>query len=166
MMTTEIDFKLVILLLGILCTGLTAGLCFTWGNAITPGIGRLDDLSFLKAFQEMNRVIINGTFITVFFGPVILLSLNAYLFSDSKTSFWLFLIAAVLFFIGLFLVTILGNVPLNGILEKSNLEALSKIELQELRNKFEKPWNQWHTVRIIASVLSFVLLLIGFIYTK
>ena len=27
-----------------LLVGLTAGLCFTWGNAVTPGIGQLDDL--------------------------------------------------------------------------------------------------------------------------
>ena len=162
----EITFKLTVLIFGILLTGLTAGLCFTWFNAVTPGIGRLDDLTFLKSFQAMNRVIINGSFMIVFFGPVILLFLNAYLFKNSGVSFWLFLIAAILFFMGIGLVTIFGNVPLNEILDKANLEVLSTIELQELRNTFEKPWIQWHTVRVIASFLSFLLLLIGFIYMK
>ena len=53
----------------ILLTGLSAGLCFTWTNAITPGIGRLDDLGYLQSFQEMNRAIINPIFLIVFFGP-------------------------------------------------------------------------------------------------
>ena len=35
----------------ILLTGLSAGLCFTWSNAITPGIGRLDDVGYLSEFS-------------------------------------------------------------------------------------------------------------------
>ena len=162
----EMNFKLMVLVIGILLTGLTAGLCFTWSNAVTPGIGRLDDLSFLKSFQAMNRAIINGSFLAVFFGPVIILFLNAYLFKNSGISFWLFLGAAILFLVGIGFVTILGNVPLNEILDKSHLDTFSKVELQELRQKFEQPWNQWHTVRTISSFLSFALLLIGLIYTS
>ena len=162
----EIKFKLIVLVLGILFTGLTAGLCFTWSNAVTPGIGRLDNLSFLKAFQSMNRAIINGKFMIVFFGPVILLFLNTYLFRNNSISFWLFLAAAILFFVGIGLVTIFGNVPLNESLDASHLETLSEIELQELRNKFEQPWNNWHTIRTLSSFGAFVFLIIGMLYSK
>ncbi|MDC6388978.1 DUF1772 domain-containing protein [Maribacter sp. PR1] len=162
----EFKLKFIVLVLGILFTGLTAGLCFTWSNAVTPGIGRLDNLTFLKSFQSMNRAIINWKFMIVFFGPVLLLFLNTYLFKENNTSFWLFLIAALLFFAGIGLVTILGNVPLNEVLDKSHLEELSKIELQELRNKFEQPWNRWHTIRTISSISAFVLLIMGILYSK
>ncbi|MDT0622687.1 DUF1772 domain-containing protein [Croceitalea vernalis] len=162
----EFKLKFIVLILGLVFTGLTAGLCFTWSNAVTPGIGRLDNLSFLKSFQAMNRAIINGKFMIVFFGPVLLLFLNTYLFKGNNTSFWLFLIAAILFFIGIGLVTIFGNVPLNELLDKSNLEALSKIELQELRDKFEKPWNLLHTIRTLSSFSAFMLLIIGMLYSK
>ena len=162
----EITFKLTVLIFGILLTGLTAGLCFTWSNAVTPGIGRLDDLTFLKSFQSMNRVIINGSFMVVFFGPVILLFLNAYLYKNSGISSLIFLVAAILFFVGIGLVTVFGNVPLNEILDKANLETLSKIELHKLRSTFENSWNKWHTIRSITSFLSFLLLLIGLIYIK
>jgi len=162
----EFKLKFIVLILGILFTGLTAGLYFTWSNAVTPGIGQLDDLTFLKSFQSINRVIINGKFMIVFFGPVILLFLNTYLFKCNNTSFWLFLIAALLFLVGIGLVTIFGNVPLNEVLDKSNLEVFSKIELQELRNKFEQPWNRWHIIRTLSSFTSFLLLIIGMLYTK
>ena len=162
----EFKLKFILLLLGILFTGLTAGLCFTWSNAVTPGIGRLDNLTFLKSFQSMNRVIINGKFMIVFFGPVLLLFLNTYLYKSNTTSFWLFLVAAILYFLGIGLVTVFGNVPLNEVLDKSNLESLSNIELQELRNKFEQPWNRWHTIRTLSSFTSFVILLIGMLYSK
>lgn len=162
----EFKLKFIVLILGLVFTGLTAGLCFTWYNAVTPGIGRLDNLSFLKAFQAMNRAIINGKFMIVFFGPVLLLFLNTYLFKGNSISFWLFLTAAILFFIGIGLVTIFGNVPLNEVLDKSNLEALSNVELQELRDKFEQPWNRFHTIRTLSSFSAFVLLIIGMLYTK
>jgi uncharacterized membrane protein len=162
----EIDFKIIILILSILFTGLTAGLCFTWSNAVTPGIGQLDNISFLKAFQSMNRVIINGQFMLVFMGPIVLLFLNTYLFRNNGIEFWLFLIAAILFLVGIGLVTIFGNVPLNEILDNSNLESLTKIELQELRNKFEQPWSSWHAIRTLSSFTSFVLLILGMLFSK
>lgn len=163
----EINFKIIVLMLGILFTGLTAGLCFTWSNAITPGIGRLDDLGFLQSFQAMNRAIINRSFLITFFGPVILLFINAYLHRNAHpTTFWSFMLAAILFLIGIGLITVFKNVPLNELLDKTVLENLSTIELKELRTKFEQPWNRWHIQRTIASFTSFSLLLIGLIYSK
>ncbi|NRB61405.1 MAG: DUF1772 domain-containing protein [Winogradskyella sp.] len=162
----EINYKIIVLILSILFTGLTAGLCFTWFNAVTPGIGRLDNLSFLKAFQAMNRAIINSQFMIIFMGPTILLFVNAVLFRTNNTTFWLFLIAAIIFFIGIGLLTVFGNVPLNEMLDNSNLESLSKLELQTLRNKFENPWNRWHTLRTASSITSFSLLIVGTLYLK
>ncbi|KAA1245421.1 DUF1772 domain-containing protein [Aquimarina sp. RZ0] len=163
----EINFKIIILILGILFTGLTAGLCFTWSNAVTPGIGRLDDLGFLQSFQAMNRAIINRSFLITFFGPVILLFINAYLHRNAHpTTFWSFMLAAILFLIGIGLITVFKNVPLNELLDKTVLENLSTIELKELRTKFEQPWNRWHIQRTIASFTSFALLLIGLIHSK
>ena len=114
----------------------------------------------------MNRAIINGKFMIVFMGPTVLLFLNTYLFKNTNTVFWLFLAAAILFFVGVGLVTVFGNVPLNEILDASNLGLLSKLELQELRDKFEQPWNRWHTIRTVSSFMSFLLLLVGILYSK
>ena len=144
---------------GIVLTGLTAGLCFTWGNAVTPGIGRLDDLGFLQSFQEMNRAIINPTFLVVFMGPVVLHLANAYLFRNELRQVWfLIVVAAVLYFVGLFLVTVLGNVPLNEMLDKTDLSAANADELATLREKFEAPWNRLHNIRTISTILSAILL--------
>ena len=162
----EINFKIIVTVLSVLLTGLTAGLCFTWSNAVTPGIARLDNINFLKAFQSMNRVIINGKFLIVFMGPTILLFLNTYMFKSNNSVFWLFLIAAILYFVGVGLVTIFGNIPLNETLEQANLDKLSALELQVIRVNFEKPWNFWHSIRTLTSSISFIILIIGLIYSK
>tara|TARA_R110002073_G_scaffold128999_3_gene275119 strand:- start:81854 stop:82354 length:501 start_codon:yes stop_codon:yes gene_type:complete len=145
----------------IVLTGLSAGLCFTWSNAITSGIGRLTDLGFLQSFQQMNRTIINPTFIIVFFGPFLLGLINLYLFRNTPVSFfWLFTSAIAIYFFGVVLVTIFGNVPLNELLDKTDLSSASLEELRELRDRFEVKWNQLHLIRTVTSIASFILLII------
>jgi len=145
-------------------TGLSAGLCFTWTNAITPGIGRLNDLGYLQSFQQMNRTIVNPLFLIVFIGPFFLNLLNIYLHrNQSNQIFWMLLVAGALYILGVILVTALGNVPLNEILDKTDLTRISAIELKSLRNKFEGPWNRLHLIRTITATISFILLLITYL---
>ncbi|MEM9363486.1 MAG: anthrone oxygenase family protein [Bacteroidota bacterium] len=158
----EISASNITLFATILLVGLVAGLCFTWGNAVTPGIGQLDDLGYLKAFQKMNRSIENPLFFVVFMGsfPVGI----AAIFMNKGIAlphFWLILIAVVIYFLGVVLVTVLGNVSLNQILDKTDLLGSSITELQELRQKFEQPWNRFHTIRIFASFISFAMLVLA-----
>ncbi|MDC6365705.1 MULTISPECIES: DUF1772 domain-containing protein [Flavobacteriaceae] len=158
----EISFGNIILVLAIVLTGMTSGLCFTWGNAVTPGIGNLDDLAYLRSFQQMNRSILNPTFFVVFFGPVFMSFLSAFANKSGYGSvFWLSLIAATIYLIGVALVTIFGNVPLNEILDRTNLLNSGTEELKNLRKQFEEPWNRFHGIRTITSTIAFGLLAIA-----
>ncbi|KIC03570.1 hypothetical protein OA88_02960 [Flavobacterium sp. JRM] len=156
-----IDTKTIVLLFTTLLTGLLAGIFFTWSNAITPGIGRLDDINYLRAFQNMNRTIVNPLFLVIIMGPVFLSFATAYLYkSNHPYIFWLLLIAAILYFVGVFLVTIMGNIPLNNLLDKTDLTNITLEDARSLRDQFELKWNNLHLVRTITSVLSFFLLII------
>ena len=156
----ELSLKFTTLVLAILFTGLSAGLCFTWTNAITPGIGRLNDIVYLQAFQQMNRTILNPMFFVVFFGPFLLSLLNLYLFKGSSSTFmWLLITATVIYFFGVVLVTIFGNVPLNEMLAKTDLSNTSVDQLKSLRDNFEVKWNRLHLIRTLTSILSFSLLI-------
>ncbi|KAA3620633.1 MAG: DUF1772 domain-containing protein [Flavobacterium sp.] len=148
----------------VVLTGLSAGLCFTWTNSITPGIGRLNDLGFLQSFQQMNRTILNPLFFIVFFGPFFLNLLNIYLHrNQSNQIFWMLVVAGVLYILGVVVVTILGNVPLNEILDKTDLTRINALELKSLRDRFEGPWNRLHFIRTITATTSFILLLITYL---
>ena len=161
MTSLNFDTQTIVLVLATLLTGLTAGLCFTWNNAVTPGIGQLVDMGYLRSFQEMNRAIINPIFLIVFFGPFFLHIANIFLFkSSSGTLLWMVMASAALYIIGLVAVTIFGNVPLNEILDKTDLMQASAEELKLLRDKFEVKWNRFHLIRTVSTVLSFLLLLI------
>jgi len=146
----------------VLLTGLSAGLCFTWSNAITSGIGRLDDFGYLSAFQQMNRSIINPLFIIVFFGPFFLGLVNIYLFKNaSSPMIWLLMVGIAFYFFGVLLVTIFGNVPLNEVLDKTDLGISSFDDLKQLRNQFEDKWNRLHLIRTVTSIVSFLILIIS-----
>lgn len=160
-----IDVKTIVLLLTTLLTGLLAGIFFTWSNAITPGIGRLDDINYLSAFQNMNRTIVNPLFLIIIMGPVFLSFVTAYLYKSNHSNIlWLLLLAAILYFVGVFLVTIIGNIPLNNLLDKTDLTNISLEEARSLRDKFELKWNNLHLVRTITSTLSFLLLIIACLF--
>ena len=96
-----------------------------------------------------------------------MLFVNAILHRNANpATFKSFLIAAILYFVGIGIITVFKNVPLNEMLDKTVLENLSALELKELRVKFEQPWNRWHIQRTIASFTAFALLLVGLIYSK
>ena len=152
----DITLETIAISVLIILTGLSAGLCFTWTNAITPGIGRLDDQGYLLSFQQMNRTIINPLF---FLGLICL-----YWFKGSPgTLMWLLVLAAAVYFFGVVLVTIFGNVPLNEMLDKVDLNMASPEKLGQLRESSELKWNRLHLIRTISSNISFFLLLLALI---
>ena len=157
----EISIKLTVLVLATLFTGLSAGLCFTWSNAVTTGLSRLDDISYLAAFQQMNRTILNPAFFLVFFGPVLAIVGTALLHKNSATPIiWMIVASAILYFIGVALVTIFGNVPINEVLNNSDLEQINSLDAQTLRMRFENEWVKLHRIRTITSSISFLLLIL------
>lgn len=148
----------------IILTGLSAGLCFTWSNSITPGIGRLNDMGYLASFQQMNRAILNPSFFIVFIGPFFLGLINLYVFKNSTGSvIWLLILATIIYLFGVLLVTGLGNVPLNEMLDKIKLTTATIDELKALRDAFEMKWNRLHLIRTVSSITSFILLIISLI---
>ena len=158
----DITFENIVISALIVLTGLSAGLCFTWSNAITPGIGRLDNQGYLMSFQQMNRTIINPLFFLVFFGPSLLGAINLYLFKNAPSPLiWSLILGVAIYFFGVVLVTIFGNVPLNEVLDKTDLNSASIEELRQLRERFEVKWNRLHLIRTLSSIISFLLLLIG-----
>ena len=157
----NIETRVILLVLATMLTGLSAGLCFTWTNAVTTGIARLTDTAYLQAFQQMNRTIFNPTFALVFFGPVLLIPFTTYKYSAEPKLSILLTAAALLYFVGVALVTMFGNVPMNEMLDKLDLSTISAEDAKAFRTQFEAKWNSLHLVRTITSAISLTLLVIA-----
>lgn len=155
----------IILASAIFLTGLMAGIFFTWSNAVKPGIGKLGDIEYLRALQSMNRVILNNAFRIIFLGAIIAVALVPVFYFNlyPKNIFWLFVFTLVIYLIGVFGVTVSGNIPLNEILDKTNLESITLEEIKTLRESIELKWNNYNLIRCISSGITFILLIVSFL---
>lgn len=147
------------LILAIMSTALIAGLYYSYSCSVNPGLGNLGNRDYLIAMQSINRAILNPAFFASFIGTLILLPLAAWLNCTSMQSpRFLFLLAATLVYaIASFGLTVFGNVPLNEMLETVNPDTMPAKELEAFRLRFEPAWNQYHTIRTFATILSLLL---------
>lgn len=144
--------QLLSLLAATLCAGLMAGLFTGFSYAVMPGIRILDDKSWVAAMQQINRVIMNGWFMTAFLGSVVFTgaALALHWFSGGREAVpWIAagLVLALVMFIG----TIGVNVPLNDqLMAAGDPEEFG--DLAGLRERVEAKWIAWNTVRGVASL--------------
>ena len=130
----------ILLFTAIISSGLMSGIFFTWTNAVKPGIGKLDNITYLNAFKSMNKVILNPLFFIVFILPILTIPISTFLGFDSTKNyvFELLLISSIIYFTGVFLVKVLVNIPLNELLDRTDLNKLSQKELDTFRKKNRK----------------------------
>jgi uncharacterized membrane protein len=151
--------------LSVLLSGLVAGLFYGYQCSVINGLGALGDKEYLAAFQSINRAILNPLFFLSFMGSVILLPITTYvIFGNGYGNLFPYLLAATCIYVaGVFLVTMVFNVPLNNSVASFDLRSASSTELQNMRQQFEASWNKWHLVRTLASVACFIVLIIPLI---
>ncbi|WP_406683404.1 DUF1772 domain-containing protein [Seonamhaeicola sp. MEBiC1930] len=158
--------KTMVFFITVLLNALSTGFFFTWSVSVILGTQKVGDLTYLNTMQNINREILNPAFLIVFFGSLITLILTAYLQFNNKTVFGLVLVSTIIYLIGTFGVTAFGNVPLNKELEGLNITKLNLIELRGFRTYYENAWNNFHGIRTISSIVSFILLLTSIFIQK
>lgn len=144
-----------------LTTALIAGLFYAYSFSVNPGLHQLSDLAYLTAMQSINRAILNPGFFLSFGGTLVLLPISTWMHYSPSPSirFWLLLLASVLYALGVFGVTVSGNVPLNEALDAVSLEQATPDKLAVYRSAFEQPWNRLHNIRTVASITTLILVL-------
>lgn len=156
-----LSVKSVILFIAILLTGLSSGLFYAWTVSVIPGTRKVTDIIYLEAMQSINRAILNPAFMVIFLGSLILLLVSIFQHNQNGVIFWILLAAMLLYLLGTFGVTALGNVPLNNELDVMSLGELSIQQLSAFRNHYEQEWNRLHYIRTVSSVISFLLSLLA-----
>jgi uncharacterized membrane protein len=153
----------IILLITTVFSALIAGLFYAYSCSVNLGLGKLSDIEYIKAMQSINREIQNPLFFTCFFGALILIPLSAYLNYNQQPSvrFCLLLIAAFAYIVGVFGVTVGGNVPLNNALENFSVINATQESIRDQRALFETKWNTLNAIRTVSSLLAVVLLIIA-----
>jgi uncharacterized membrane protein len=117
----------------------------------------------LTAMQQINSAILNVWFFMTFMGTLLLLPIATWQQKNggNTTSFYFLLAATLLYAIGVFGVTTIGNVPLNEKLATARLNDLNADDLKRLRMQFEPRWVIYHQMRMAASVITLLLVILA-----
>src|SRR5688500_11418438 len=105
----------IVLFITTMAIALITGLWYAYSCSVNPGLGQLSDDRYIASMQAINRAILNPIFFATFIGTLALLPLCTWLcYERLSTGQWtLMVIASIVYFVGVFGVTVLGNVPLN-----------------------------------------------------
>ena len=158
------EFFYFCLFLSVLSCSLVTGFIFTYAIIVMPGLSKLSDKEFLKAFQVTDAVIQNKQpiFMVIWVGSIMsvlsLIFISIVYVGLSET--WLIVLVALIYLMGVQGITILIHLPLNKQIQKLNLEKLNDENLKNERLNFETKWNFFNNIRTtIAFFVSLTLLI-------
>ncbi|WP_457030512.1 anthrone oxygenase family protein [Kitasatospora sp. P5_F3] len=148
-------FRGAVLLGATLTMGLSAGLFFAYSCSVMPGLAKADDRTFVETMQRINVAILNGWFMVVFVGAIVLTLLAVVLqFRGGDRGLLPWLIAAAVLYLVVLVVTGAVNVPLNDQLAAAgSLDGIP--DLAAVRETFETTWVRWNTVRTVSATAGF-----------
>jgi uncharacterized membrane protein len=144
----------------LLGSALVGGIFFAFSSFVMKSLARVPPAEGIAAMQSINVVVINSSFLGAFIGTAVLsLVLGSLALTGwSHPSANLFLGGAIFYIVGTFLVTMLGNVPLND-----NLAAISATNAgaAELWEHYLNRWTMWNHVRTASAMLAALLFTLG-----
>lgn len=136
-------------------TGLTAGLLFAFAHSVMPGLGRLDDHTYLTGFQRIDAAIQNPWMMCAFLGsPVLTLAAVLLQLRDGGLTLLLVVVAMTLILVTI-AITASVHLPLNAAVQGG---APAFADAADLRERFEGRWVAWNWARAATSIASFAAL--------
>lgn len=137
---------------------------------VMPGLATLDDASFLRAFQVIDRVIQQNqpVFVFVWLGSILsVLATTVFAISTklSGRSLTLVVAAATCYSIGQ-VTTFAVNVPRNNRVQALAIDSMSPSAIQAERLYFESTWDRMNTFRTVLFGGASVLLSLALLFEK
>jgi uncharacterized membrane protein len=142
--------------------GLMAGVYFAFSTFIMTSLGRLDQAAGIAAMNAINVDIVRSLFMPLFLGTTVagaaLVVTGALRFSEPGA---ISMIAGGgLYVVGMFVVTVVFNVPLNDALAAVKPSAS---EAGAVWANYLKDWVFWNHVRTVASVGASALFIVALV---
>ncbi|RZB20973.1 DUF1772 domain-containing protein [Streptomyces sp. F001] len=150
----------VLTVLGVLGTGLVAGVFCAFSTFVMRGLAALPPAQGVAAMKAINVTAVQPAFMIVFLGSALLCAVIAVvtLVVWPEEGAVEVLLGSALYLIGSFGVTVVANVPRNNALLE--LDAGTP-EAAAYWPTYVREWTAWNHVRMIASAAAAVLYVLG-----
>ena len=139
-----------------LSCALVTGFVFTYAVIVMPGLAKLADKEFIRAFQVTDGVIQNNQpiFMIVWVGSLISVigTLIVSLMGPYLVETVLVVIAGFVYLLGVQGLTVLVHLPLNRRIQTVNVEEWDASALREERLLFETRWIRFNWIRTLIGL--------------
>ncbi|KWV92390.1 DUF1772 domain-containing protein [Erythrobacter sp. YT30] len=143
-----------------LSAGIMAGVYFTFSVFVMRSLAELGDEAGARAMQSINRVILKSAFLPLFFASTLACAALVVLglIGMAGPQSWAVIAGSAVYVIGMFVVTVIGNVPLND-----RLDAVdpASAEAKAMWATYLARWTPFNHVRTLASIAAMGLLIVG-----
>ena len=142
--------------------GVMAGVYFAFSGFVMTALSRIDQASGVAAMNSINTVILRSLFMPLFFGTTIAaltLAVMALLRWGTPGAPAM-LVGGAAYVLGMFVVTMLLNVPLNNVLQAAEP---SIADAATTWTRYVRDWTMWNHVRTIASTVASALFIFALI---
>jgi len=143
-----------------LITALVAGIFLAFSDFIIRSLGAASPAAGMEAMQQINRKVYSSVFLVWLLGMVPVsagLAAYALVYVTGPAQGW-FVAGGAIYVTGTFLVTILGNVPMNRRLDAMVPHAEGTLDYWD---SYATYWTLWNHLRSIASAAAAAAFLIG-----
>ena len=140
----------------LLCS-LVTGFILTYAIVVMPGLSKLDDKEFIKAFQVTDGIIQNNQpiFILIWVGSIISVvsTIIISIFTLGILEGWKIIFVSLVYLIGVQAITIIIHLPLNRRIQNIDINSTDLQSLNEERKNFETKWNYFNNIRTVIAFL-------------
>jgi len=138
--------------------GIMAGVYFTFSVFVMQSLDALERPAGIVAMQSINRIILRSLFLPLFFTSSLACLLLAVfgLMQWGSAGAWQMVIGGALYIVGMLVVTMIGNVPLNNALKATNANGP---DAEAMWRRYMQRWQPWNHVRTVSCTVSLVLLI-------
>ena len=140
--------------------GLLAGIYFAFSTFVMQALASIDRAAGVAAMNAINRVIQQSAFMPLFLGSslaCLALAIIAVMRWNAPGS-GAMLAGGLIYFIGMFVVTMVFNVPLNNALATANPGNAADAAIW---TDYLSRWTNWNHVRTVASSAALVLFIVA-----
>ena len=146
----------ILIWIAALSSGLMAGIYFAFSGIIMRAFDNIGTSHAVAAMNSINEGILRSWFMPLFFGSSIVTALLAILavvyWGEAGSAYAL--MAGMSYFVGMFVCTIVFNVPLNNLLAKQDPDS---DEAKQVWPHYLQTWTRWNHLRTVCSLATFVL---------
>jgi uncharacterized membrane protein len=150
-----VDILDISLFFSILLSALVTGFILIYALVIMPGLSKLDDKEFIKAFQVTDGIIQNNQpiFILIWIGSIVsvLSTIITSILCLGILDAWLIIFVSVVYLLLVQGITILIHLPLNKSIQNIDINSSNSETLSKMRKSFETKWNYFNNVRTVVA---------------